>query len=204
MNLASIDTKKPTKTQALALLNELHTGDITPALRELHLAALYQWFIPPTPAKPKTAEQWVSKALATKDVRYYLTYLCSDKGSLVATDGHRLHVVHNMDYPDGAYNKAMDHIEPDTAGKFPDWRRVISDHERTHAFKDLTFTEVEKGGRFLTEIRHDDSLLVTVNTKHLKDALSFMDSPVIGFGTTNDSIVLTNNNCRAVIMPVRV
>ena len=73
------------------------------------LASLYAYFMPSLPAKPKTSEQWVAMAMANKDVRYYLNYIYSDGNRIMATDGHRLHIV-NKSVAQGFYDKQMNNI----------------------------------------------------------------------------------------------
>jgi len=206
MNLANISATKPNKLVALSLVKDLGNGKLDDRQKQLALAQLYQFFIPNAPSKPKTAEQWIYKSLAKKDVRYYLNYLYSDGSSLVATDGHRLHVVHNMDYPKGSYDKAMSLIDDQVAGKFPEWERVIpKDKGRLKVqFEDLELKIDDNGKIHFYKVYFNSELKVAINKKYLDDALSFLDNPRVSIGSESDSILLTDDSRQAVIMPIKM
>lgn len=99
----------------------------------------------------------IAYAAAKMDVRYYLMGVCIDVKSglitLVACDGHRLdfkQIDQNCQIPDGQYivpNDAVKYLDSDTVqlatgwikcgavtaklvdGRYPDWRRVIPEHQ---------------------------------------------------------------------------
>lgn len=211
-NLASYDVKKPSKTNALNLINLLHTDSICDDDKGVILAQLYQYFIPATPAKPKTAEQWIAKAVPKKDIRYFLQYLYSDGSNLVGTDGHRMHYVENMDYDAGSYNIVMDKIDPMHAGKYPNWERVVPNTSKStpYGFNTLTLKTIELKGiknaknKWNYEIyNYRGDLLLTVNKSYLDDALSFMDNPTVYYTSKIDSILISDGRVKAVVMPVR-
>ena len=203
LNLASMNVSKPSKAVALKLVKSLHTGSLDTYDTEVALGQLYQFFIPATPAKPKTDTQWVCKALAKKDVRYFLNYLFVEDGHMVATDGHRLHTT-RTDLPNGSYDKALGLIDPDVAGRFPDWKRVIPAHQTNAQLADMDKELIEIEGRFRYELKLDGKTLVTVDKKYFDDAMSMMDNPRVTYGQHFDSILLQEGDSRAVVMPVRV
>ena len=126
MNINTIATsasqlsKRVSKKEAFAIIKEL----VDRPINEYDISRLYSYFMPPVPAKPKTAEQWVAKAMAKADVRYYLNYLYSDGKRLLATDGHRLHAM-PTDLEAGFYN--TDLVKVDVDARYPDTNRVIPD-----------------------------------------------------------------------------
>lgn len=112
---------KPNKKAIHQLIAELiRTGKIDAGYEDL--ADIYAWFMPPIPAKAKTPQDWVAKAMAKDDIRDYLNYLYSDGTRLIATDGHRLHLC-PTDLPEGYYDAAG--TSCDVGFTFPDVDRVI-------------------------------------------------------------------------------
>ncbi|MCK5020277.1 MAG: hypothetical protein KAS32_24775, partial [Candidatus Peribacteraceae bacterium] len=85
------------------LINLLAEGTEDPVNNDDFLATIYAYFLPPVSAKSKTPDLWVAKAMA-KDVRYYLNFVYSDGERLMATDGHRLHVLITDKYEPGYYD----------------------------------------------------------------------------------------------------
>lgn len=190
--------KKPTREQAQRYLLEL--WEQNPSIQ---LAKLYKWFEPVTPAKPKTAEQWISKALAgRKDVRYYMQNMYSDGSTLVATDGHRLHLCRNLDYPAGYYDKSLNAIEDDT--RYPDFARVIPKDAEPMRLGDITLepitTMVKDKPLDLYKIGETH-----VNAKYWNDAVSGMSQDAIVHVTEPyNSIKLVDGDRLAIVMPVRM
>lgn len=120
-------TPKLNKAQAFEIVSELLHGletDGPVPVSVSDLKALFLHFSPPVPAKPKTAEQWVAKAVGVKDIRPYLNYLYSDGETLFACDGHRAHWC-KTDLAAGFYDPKT--LAPVTGldYKFPDMKRVI-------------------------------------------------------------------------------
>jgi len=87
------------------------------------IESVMKYFMPSIPKKAKTSEQWCCKAVAKKDVRYYITQVYSDGHRLAGTDGHRIHYVPTT-LEEGFYcPKSM--IKTDMDAKFPDIDRII-------------------------------------------------------------------------------
>jgi hypothetical protein len=192
------------------LVKILDATDLTDGDAYRILVSMYNHFQPSTPAKPKTPQQWLAKAMADKnDVRYYLQYIYADGSNLVATDGHRLHIHTANKLADGFYDKNMQKINQDA--KFPDYKRVLPNSSRMgHESRKLTKSFLLSG-----EIRvhggKEEAINVIadvwVNKKYLVDALSFWDSSEtveINYAGTMDPISISANDCLAVIMPIRV
>ena len=122
--------RKPTKVKAqhsLKSIFEEHADQLSDDAL-FHLGQLYRYFMPAAPRTPKTLEQWVAKAAGKKDVRYYLNYVYADPaGFLVATNGHRMHV---MDLPEGMKPgyycpKTLEWLQDHEEWRYPDWQRIM-------------------------------------------------------------------------------
>ncbi len=137
------------------------------------LVKLYNFFMPAVPGKPRTPENWVCKALAKNDVRYYLASVYSEGGRIIATDGHRLHVYHTSDYATGYYDSQLNSIEVDAT--FPNIERVLPKEPMTGTTKDVLLSgdiSVHDG---------DQSILidgVRFKLKYVHDALCGMPEAV--------------------------
>jgi DNA polymerase III sliding clamp (beta) subunit (PCNA family) len=174
------------------------------------LVDMYNHFQPSLPAKPKTPQQWLAKAMAGKgDVRYYLQYIYADGSNLVATDGHRIHLYTANTLSDGFYNKNIFKINEDA--KYPDYKRVLPNPNRVrHQSRKLTKSfllsgevRVHSGKEEAINIIGD----VWVKKQYLLDALSFWDSSEtveINYAGAMDSITISANDCLAVVMPIRL
>ena len=93
------------------LVNALPRVVAAEILTEVDAALLYKHFLPRPQAKPKTPEQWVQLAVATKkDPREYLHYAWSDGARFMASNGHRLHLV-PTNLPPGFYDQALQRID---------------------------------------------------------------------------------------------
>lgn len=183
------------------------------------MVALYAFFVPAVPAKPKTQIQWIYKAVPKNDVRYYLNQAYCDGEYLVGTDGHRLHAFELEDKLEpGYYNSELVKIECD--GRYPDWKRVmpsmgLSTHKTPaaallmmHELRDIIdrapvepidegkpAQKIEIFGRW-------------VNRVYLLDALSwFNESESVDVFCDEDkndtSIQFTQGHKQCVIMPMR-
>jgi DNA polymerase III sliding clamp (beta) subunit (PCNA family) len=197
-------------TEYKRLIEILDATDLTDGDAYQILTTMYNHFQPSTPAKPKTPEQWLAKAMADKnDVRYYLQYIYADGSNLVATDGHRLHIHTANKLPDGFYDKNMQKINEDA--KFPDYKRVLPNSNRVrHQSRKLT-KDFLLSGEVRVHGGKEEAINVIadvwVNKKYLVDALSFWDSSEtveINYAGAMDSITISANDCLAVIMPIRV
>lgn len=91
---------------------------------------LGSFFIPTVSKARVTADalQWVAKACGVKDLRKYLNHVHVDGGKMVASDGHRLHVVYKdlepLEYSEGFICKVSGRVIGDQ-GTFPNVERII-------------------------------------------------------------------------------
>lgn len=97
------------------------------SLNEFEIDAFLMYFAPPTPKTPKTAFDWVAKAVADdRDIRKYLHYVHVENGVAAASDGYRLHFA-NVDLPDGYFDARTGlATDVDKYFKYPDWRRMLT------------------------------------------------------------------------------
>jgi DNA polymerase III sliding clamp (beta) subunit (PCNA family) len=192
------------------LIENLDTPQHEDPLLEAILINMYNHFQPAIPAKPKTPQQWLAKAMAGKnDVRHYLQYIYADGLDLVATDGHRLHIYTANTLPDGFYNKNIFKINQDA--KYPDYKRVLPNSSRVrHQSRKLTKSFL-LSGEVKLHTGKDEAINVIgdvwVKKQYLVDALSFWDASEtveINYAGAMDSITISANDCLAVVMPIRL
>lgn len=199
--------KKPSKKDCFYIIKDLiNKGmDIDENILEHNLSGLYAFFLPPTPAKPKTDQQWVSKAVPKKDIRHYLNYLYSDGSRLIGTDGHRLHVMHGTDLGKGFYNTEL--VKLDVDATYPDIDRIIPIKGVTTIMHLSDFDQLET----YTPECDNPTISVKLNDSHFNKsyilaAISrFDDSPIEALQLdSNSAIRLQQKDLQAVIMPMRV
>ena len=203
-------SKSATWNDYKRLVKILDATDLTDGDAYRILINMYNHFQPAPPAKPKTPQQWLTKAMAGKnEVRYYLQHIYADGSNLVATDGLRLHIHTANTLPDGYYDKNMQKINEDA--KFPEYKRVLPNSSRVrHQSRKLTKSFLLSG-----EIRVHSGKEEAINPigdvwvkkQYLVDALSFWDSSEtveINYAGKMDSITISANDCLAVVMPIRL
>lgn len=114
---------KPSRKEAFGLACKAKSHHLTDA----EIDSLINYFAPSVPATPKTAFQWVARAVAIDDVRFYLKYVYVNEGVMVATDGARLHFA-NTSLADGFYD-AKTGFPVTVDARYPEWRRIIPKRE---------------------------------------------------------------------------
>lgn len=122
-------TKKPTRKEAFDLACKAKSHHLT----ESEIDSLINYFALSVPSSPKTAFQWVARAVAINDIRQYLQFVYVSDGVMYASDGHRLHWA-NTDLPNGYYD-AKTGLPTKCDGKFHDVRLVIPKIERMQKFE---------------------------------------------------------------------
>ena len=189
------------------LINQLDLEDGTSAFM---LADLYAYFQPATPAKPKSAIHWISKAQGVKDVRYYLNHLYAKGGDLVATDGHRLHITRSSTLAEGFYNPQGDAVE--VSAKYPDYERVIPKGDYvTVSHDDVKIINDAKAGDLYqyTYTYSNTEYTAHFNKRYVDQALTGLDITDIklydpAFPRMLISGVIENHDVQAVIMCVKI
>ena len=213
--------KAPTKARAWDtvkyLFDNVERADGSdPEYFEQQLAALYSHFMPRSGKIPKTGEEWVIKARGKDDIRYYLNHVYSDGNRLIATDGHRVHIMVKSLEP-GFYDDNLQKVHDTDYGKFPEIDRVIPSRkgkERNfksimdEALADIKFVQ---GGN---PNRRGDLEAVSlggnggyVNRQYFEEAMSGFDEDEkirVYQQLKNTAVKLTQGDRLAVIMPIKV
>lgn len=196
---------KPKKADCHTFIQQLATEQLSTSDIEQGLAKLYAYFMPPVPKKPKKETDWLLKAVATKDVRFYLEHLHSDGERLYATDGHRLHLFKTTDYPPGYYNAALNNIAVDH--QYPDVNRVIREYSQWAHLNEIDYSDVVEISPCVTarRLKVNGKHIATINQQYWFDAISFLDEQsTLYFGNSPlEAIKIEDGDKLAVIMPLR-
>ena len=155
-------------------------------MSDYELDGFINYFAPSLPKSPKSAFQWVAKAVASNDVRKYLEYVNVENKVAVATDGVRLHFA-TVDMPDGCYCPKTG-LSVDPIGNYPDWRRIVPKCAAPTSVWSDSASTVGKKPIFVTTI---DGF--AYNREYLADALADQSN---ARQTLNEGVktVLTGNN----------
>lgn len=173
------------------------------------LAALYRYFLPAVPAKPKTASDWTLKAIAgPKESRHYLQYQFSRGGLLMCCDGHRLHVAPSDRAP-GYYDKAG---TPQTVdAPYPDIEPHLKPKPGVQAVNiELKNKSVLVNGDTMhtTPTKRDPNAVCYLilghyyNARYLLDALAMGEPGRATLSPTDGLLIDFDSGNRAMIMPV--
>jgi hypothetical protein len=202
MNIAT-HANRSTKVKKARLIMRLRDAyDVT--TDPLILDALAQAYkhLSPTPtaaAAKKHNFTWVALASRPDDIREPLRYVHCDGSRIMATDGHRLHIVPNDEgLAKGFYDRNKQRVE-DVSFRFPDIDRVlpktdgvepvIVDPERVAISDDGISADL--GG-------------VHINLKYFKHAVAGHGGGQWYLRGPLDSAVLKSGSRTAVIMPIRI
>ncbi len=170
-------------------------------LNVMDMAKLYRHFMPAIPAKPKTDFQWVALAMGNKDVRYYLNFVYSDGKRLMATDGHRLHLVYTDDYKPGFYDKAGTWLHDTDFAKFPDVNRIIPETDKQIKLDSMELNHDMTASKEYQRIYDFDEIRVC--SKYLDQAIEYQNTNTIHYLNKDRAVVIRNNDKLAVVMPMR-
>lgn len=81
----------------------------------IRLATIYRQLMVNIPTT-KSDTKWVSRAMAKGDVRLHLNFIFVNEKHMVASNGHRIHIVPNRDdLPTGFYDKNMKKVSDDVS-----------------------------------------------------------------------------------------
>ena len=191
--------KKPTKKEAHQLLIDIACDRVSEGRKADALARLYLFFMPPVPARPKTALDWCSKALPKNDIRLYLNYIHSDGSRIMGCDGKRLHIVRDNSLAAGSYDRQGNLVND--PGTYPDVDRLLD----VSGLYNMPFGKMldDSPVGVNQDIPHYDLPIgIRINKKFLDDALAFLDEPTLYYMDDGDKIVLKDGPKSAVIMGI--
>lgn len=198
----SADAKRATKKIAYEMAIKLKQGEV---LSDKELDSLLLYFAPSAPKVAKTAIEWVAKAVATNDIRYYLNFIRVQDGFAYGTDGHRIHRAVS-DLPTGFYCPKTLALVDDVGGTYPRVAEVMTrlkDADNTRA----TLGELTKGVSAKKPYLLHEGLDVAISANYITSALnSSDDSSVIEYEQYNSSYRIHGSNEHGVfvVMPMRV
>jgi len=193
-SVAHTMTKKPNKATAQLMIEKLYKN--APSESEAYtLAALFKFFQPLPPKKPKTALEWVSLAVSKEQTRYYLTAIYRDSGTAVATNGDIMFLCpDNGD--DGYIDMNRNPIALD--GTFPQWRKVLP--ETAVEIDGALFTVGESG-----QVIHPTSHAMGFDKKNFDKATVYGHNPRYFWDGGDSPMLITfDDGLKAVIMPMRL
>lgn len=198
----SADAKRATKKIAYEMAIKLKQGEV---LSDKELDSLLLYFAPSAPKVAKTAIEWVAKAVATNDIRYYLNFIRVQDGFAYGTDGHRIHRAVS-DLPTGFYCPKTLALVDDVGGAYPRVAEVMTrlkDADNTRA----TLGELTKGVSAKKPYLLHEGLDVAISANYITSALnSSDDSSVIEYEPYNSGYRIHGSNEHGVfvVMPMRV
>lgn len=198
----SADAKRATKKIAYEMAIKLKQGEV---LSDKELDSLLLYFAPSAPKVAKTAIEWVAKAVATNDIRYYLNFIRVQDGFAYGTDGHRIHRAVS-DLPTGFYCPKTLALVNDVGGTYPRVAEVMTrlkDADNTRA----TLGELTKGVSAKKPYLLHEGLDVAISANYITSALnSSDDSSVIEYEPYNSGYRIHGSNEHGVfvVMPMRV
>lgn len=198
----SENAKKATRKAAYEMAVKLKQGEV---LSDNELDSLLLYFAPSAPKVAKTAIEWVAKAVATNDIRYYLNFIRVQDGFAYGTDGHRIHRAVS-DLPTGFYCPKTLALVNDVGGTYPRVAEVMTrlkDADNTRA----TLGELTKGVSAKKPYLLHEGLDVAISANYITSALnSSDDSSVIEYEPYNSGYRIHGSNEHGVfvVMPMRV
>lgn len=177
------------------------------------LASLYKEYLPTTgKTKAKTFNQWLSKAINNKDVRQYLLHIAVLRGNVIATDGHRLHMVPNVgELSEGYYDANMTRLDDKALGydvsRFPNYERVIPNVNKDYTGYVINLDDCEvypHDKKVVYKIVFDDKV-VHLNKRYLDDAVNMNREVELYIKDEVSPVVILNSfeeGSVAVVMPI--
>lgn len=195
----SLTAKKATRKAAYGLVIKLKHNQ---SLTDEQMDSLLLYFAPSAPKVAKTAIEWVAKAAAKNDVRYYLNYIRVQDGYAYATDGHRMHRAVS-DLPTGFYCP-ITLAQVDCDATYPDPNRVMTRLSNVKPYvTDLTL--LTKGVSHKTNYLLKPDIDIAVKESYLMTALNGQDDLLIEYEPYNSGYRIHGDNQFGtyIIMPMK-
>lgn len=185
------------------------------ALSDYELAQIYAYFVESSaPAVVKSPDDWIRKAIAKNDVRYYLNDLYSDGKRHIGTDGHRLHI-HTPQQALAAGWYDVDGVQIEITADYPAVDRVIPTKENNYGQVQYTRDDIKNMTRDQQDMKNVIVEIVPdcwVQLKYVKDAFALAGKDeriTVHYNpeqAATSSVLVTyadHPGALAVVMPVR-
>lgn len=146
---------------------------------------------------------WLGRATSTKDPRPFAQYIFARDGRLMASDGHRMHVVVCPDIEPGIYNKKGEQMD-DGAATAPDFEFLIDregSRKRVGVVPFIMLQARETSDRKPRSTVYDFAG-VTVCAKYVDEAAKGFKNPVIEYAGPRDALIIREPGRLAIIVPM--
>ena len=122
------------------------------------------------------------KAISKDRTRYALNTVCIYDGMLCCSDGHRLHIVEDIEFDNGLYEVAVNTAKQillipfDDSCRYPDIKMIVSTSTENYgAIKTDNLRLLDTDSLYFLTCRHN----YYVDPSYFKDAISTMTTPAI-------------------------
>ena len=193
---------KPKKDQVRSILCGLYEQH--PELG-YDLAALYTYFMPAKPKKPKTDFDWLSAATDAESNRTFQRFVYANDKHAVATDGHRMHLMSLSDIhlDAGFYDRSRNLVERDD--QYPDYQRVLPERNPQRECGADVFSELVEVAKSFAYRMEIGGLHCGFAKQYVDQALSIMQNPCVTLpDSANKAVRIDDDHHTAVIMPMRM
>lgn len=213
-----LDGRRVNKDQVINTIQNLAINHAnTFNINELmDLARMYAYFVPSVNKSmaKKDLFAWVALAAARKDVRYYLNCVASNALGLQATDGHRMHIIHNDNtMPHGFYNEKSRHVIKDSENwNYPDIKRVVFSSKNKSEHTNIKLGDIKT--KILPKINKMDVIQILGGKHKLGVDLKYWNDAIVTFSPDADvylhdnqsraALHIIEGNKEAVIMPMHI
>jgi len=199
--------------QVVKAIEAFGAGTEEAGMLERCLGAFMHRECKPSPVST-SAFKWVAKACSKDKTRERLTHVFVESGTMVATDGRRLHAA-STELEDGYHHHCGESV-PEMAERYPKWQQVIPDMSLFSGhvnFKDFKIELIGfEAGMTSVKLTHPgiEKWEIPLNYQYLRDAVS-MDDVVIRVPWSLEECsrlpVVMNGfikgvNCMALVMPL--
>ena len=122
-------TSKMTRAEAYDCIINIRNHGATLESDSLEIDSLLNYFAPAVPKNPKTAIEWVAKAVSKDLARESLNHIYVETGVMYGCDGHRVHWA-DTTLDNGFYDAKTQLPISLYRTKYPDIKRVIDGQKR--------------------------------------------------------------------------
>lgn len=191
------------RRHAIAAARRLYDGN---TLTDSEIERLLNHLLPALPAAPRNVWDFVARAMAVNDMRYYLNAVHVIDGIAYATDGHRMHYAHVTDIENGVYGKDKKLIsDPAMLKSVGFFERVMP---KCRGWKPVAYSVELVGDKNIQRVARMDGLAEDqgINLAYLLDAVAGDKTAAYSVGRDDGDhqISVRNKFGRAVVMGMRL